>query len=113
MFGNTQVERRSISFVEFGRQDKARKGAEVFCVFKEKYIPQAVRDAKCSELLGLKQRGAMTVADYEYEFTNLVKYGSRIIDTDSRKAPEIRNVVCSSFSSSKAKSSTKSCLHIV
>ncbi|KAH7840521.1 hypothetical protein Vadar_018009 [Vaccinium darrowii] len=47
------------------------------------------------------KRGAMTVAGYDAEFTNLAKYGSHIIDTDSRKArkfedgllPEIRNVV--------------------
>ncbi|KAH7837906.1 hypothetical protein Vadar_019407 [Vaccinium darrowii] len=70
-------------------------------VFQEKYIPQAIKDAKCSEFLSLKQRGAMTVAGYDAEFTNLAKYGSHIINTDSRKErnfedgllPEIRNVV--------------------
>lgn len=70
-------------------------------VFKEKYIPQAIKDAKCSEFLNLKQRVPKSVADYEAEFTNLSKYGSHVIDTDVRKArkfedgllPEIRFVV--------------------
>lgn len=85
-------------------KDKAEPGMEwmrFLVVFKEKYIPQAVRDAKCSEFLELKQKRTTTVADYEAEFTNLTKFGSHIIDTDSRKArkfedgliPEIRNIV--------------------
>lgn len=85
-------------------KDKAELGMEwrrFVVVFKEKYVPQAIRDAKCSEFLDLKLKGAMIVADYEAEFTNLAKFRSHTIDTDNRKArkfedgliPGIRNVV--------------------
>ncbi|KAH7859737.1 hypothetical protein Vadar_004843 [Vaccinium darrowii] len=60
-------------------------------VFKEKYIPQAIKDAKCSEFLNLKQRVPMPVPDYEAEFTNLSKYGSHIIDTNVKKAQKFED----------------------
>ena len=50
-------------------------------VFKEKYMPRSMTNAKLLEFEILKQRGATTVAEYEAEFTNLTEYAPYIIAT--------------------------------
>ncbi|KAH7838847.1 hypothetical protein Vadar_031889 [Vaccinium darrowii] len=70
-------------------------------VFREKYIPQSIQDAKCTEFQQLKQKGQMTVSEYEAEFTNLAQYAPHMVATENMKArkfedglkPEIRKVV--------------------
>ncbi|GFY92472.1 hypothetical protein Acr_08g0008680 [Actinidia rufa] len=41
-------------------------------IFREKFVPRAVQNAKCSEFEHLKQMGT-TIADYEGSFTNLAE----------------------------------------
>ncbi|GFZ13525.1 hypothetical protein Acr_23g0019100 [Actinidia rufa] len=41
-------------------------------IFREKFVPRAVQNAKCSEFEHLKQLGT-TIADYEGSFTNLAE----------------------------------------
>ncbi|XP_028097674.1 uncharacterized protein LOC114297441 [Camellia sinensis] len=70
-------------------------------VFREKYIPQSVQDAKYAEFYRLKQWGQMSVTEYEVEFTRLSQYGKHLISTENLKArrfkeglhPDIRDVI--------------------
>lgn len=70
-------------------------------VFREKYVPQSLQDAKCTEFQQLEQKGQTTVSEYEAEFTNLAEYAPHMVATENRKArkfedglkPEIRKVV--------------------
>ncbi|KAG5561843.1 hypothetical protein RHGRI_004773 [Rhododendron griersonianum] len=70
-------------------------------VFREKYVPQSLQDAKCTEFQQLKQKGQTTVSEYEAEFTNLAEYAPHMVATENRKArkfedglkPEIQKVV--------------------
>ncbi|KAH7839539.1 hypothetical protein Vadar_005460 [Vaccinium darrowii] len=83
-------------------QSEPRMGWTRFLVvFREKYIPQSIQDAKCTEFQQLKQKGQMTVSEYEAEFTNLAQYAPHMVATENMKArkfedglkPEIRKVV--------------------
>ena len=54
-------------------------------IFREKYMLRAVQNAKCSEFEQLKQLG-MTIAYYEWSFTNLAKYTPHLVATDEMRA---------------------------
>ncbi|GFY97536.1 hypothetical protein Acr_12g0000770 [Actinidia rufa] len=54
-------------------------------IFREKFVPRAIQNAKCSEFDQLKQLG-MTVADYEWSFTNLAEYAPHLVATDEIRA---------------------------
>ncbi|XP_057495674.1 uncharacterized protein LOC130780671 [Actinidia eriantha] len=54
-------------------------------IFREKFVPRAVQNAKYSELEHLKQLGT-TVADYEGSFTNLAEYAPHLVATDEMRA---------------------------
>ncbi|GFY88930.1 hypothetical protein Acr_06g0008700 [Actinidia rufa] len=54
-------------------------------IFREKFVPRAVQNAKCSEFEHLKQLG-MTIADYEGSFTNLAEYAPHLVATDEMRA---------------------------
>ncbi|XP_057495648.1 uncharacterized protein LOC130780643 [Actinidia eriantha] len=54
-------------------------------IFKEKYVPRALQDAKCAEFEQLKQTGK-TITEYEAAFTNLVEYSPYLVATDEMKA---------------------------
>ncbi|KAF7134627.1 hypothetical protein RHSIM_Rhsim08G0114800 [Rhododendron simsii] len=55
-------------------------------LFKGKYLPQSVQDAKSTEFQQLKQHGFMTIAAYEAEFTNLAEYAPHIVADENKKA---------------------------
>ncbi|GFS44716.1 hypothetical protein Acr_00g0091660 [Actinidia rufa] len=54
-------------------------------IFREKFVPRAVQNAKCSEFEHLKQLG-MTIADYEGSFSNLAEYAPHLVATDEMRA---------------------------
>ncbi|GFY85279.1 hypothetical protein Acr_04g0000170 [Actinidia rufa] len=55
-------------------------------IFKEKYMPRALQNAKCAEFERLKQIGEMTIAEYEAALTNLVEYAPHLVATDEIRA---------------------------
>ena len=69
--------------------------------FKEKYMPRSMTNAKRLEFENLKQKGEMTVAEYDAEFTNLAEYAPYLISNDEMKAhrfedglkPEVRKII--------------------
>ncbi|XP_057469656.1 uncharacterized protein LOC130758731 [Actinidia eriantha] len=54
-------------------------------IFREKYVPRAIQNAKCLEFEHLKQSGT-TIADYEGSFTNLAEYAPHLVATDEMRA---------------------------
>ena len=52
--------------------------------FRKKIIPKVVRDKRGEEFIGLKQR-ALTVAQYEIQFTKLSKYAPEMINTEEKR----------------------------
>ncbi|GFZ18350.1 hypothetical protein Acr_27g0000890 [Actinidia rufa] len=54
-------------------------------IFREKFVPRAVQNTKCSEFEHLKQLGT-TIADYEGSFTNLAEYAPHLVATDEMRA---------------------------
>ncbi|XP_058224359.1 uncharacterized protein LOC131333703 [Rhododendron vialii] len=70
-------------------------------LFNQKYLPQAIKDSKSMEFQDLKQRGNMTVTEYDAQFTTLAHYAEHLIPNDSMKArrfeeglqPDIRKAV--------------------
>ncbi|GFZ12732.1 hypothetical protein Acr_23g0011170 [Actinidia rufa] len=54
-------------------------------IFREKLVPRAVQNVKCSEFEHLKQLGT-TIADYEGSFTNLAEYAPHLVATDEMRA---------------------------
>ncbi|KAF7134853.1 hypothetical protein RHSIM_Rhsim08G0139100 [Rhododendron simsii] len=55
-------------------------------LFNQKYLPQAIKDSKSMEFQNLKQRGNMTVTEYDAQFTTLAHYAEHLIPNDSMKA---------------------------
>ncbi|GFY93688.1 hypothetical protein Acr_09g0001340 [Actinidia rufa] len=53
-------------------------------IFREKFVPRAVQNAKCSEFEHLKQLRT-TIADYERSFTNLAEYAPHLVATDEMR----------------------------
>ena len=68
-----------------GVREPGMNWARFKVIFREKYVPRAVQNAKCSEFEQLKQLG-MTVADYEGSFTNLAEYAPHLVATDEMRA---------------------------
>ncbi|XP_028068729.1 uncharacterized protein LOC114271311 [Camellia sinensis] len=54
-------------------------------VFYEKYFPDSLREQKASEFIHLKQ-GTMTVVEYKSKFTQLARFVTYVIPTETRKA---------------------------
>ncbi|GFZ17217.1 hypothetical protein Acr_26g0004870 [Actinidia rufa] len=54
-------------------------------IFREKFVPMAIQNAKCSEFEHLKQLRT-TIADYEGSFTNLAEYAPHLVATDEMQA---------------------------
>ena len=52
--------------------------------FRKKFIPKVVRERKEEEFISLKQR-ALTVAEYETQFTKLSKYAPEMVSTDEKR----------------------------
>ncbi|XP_028070028.1 uncharacterized protein LOC114272508 [Camellia sinensis] len=52
--------------------------------FYEKYFPDSLREQKASEFIHLKQE-TMTVAEYESKFTQLARFATYVILTETRK----------------------------
>ncbi|GFY97647.1 hypothetical protein Acr_12g0001880 [Actinidia rufa] len=54
-------------------------------IFREKFVPRAVQNAKSAEFERLKQMGT-TIAEYEASFTNLAEYAPHLVATDEMRA---------------------------
>ncbi|GFS41489.1 hypothetical protein Acr_00g0074640 [Actinidia rufa] len=54
-------------------------------IFREKYVPRALQNAKCAEFEHLKQTGK-PIAEYEAAFTNLAEYAPHLVATDEMRA---------------------------
>ncbi|XP_057459270.1 uncharacterized protein LOC130749931, partial [Actinidia eriantha] len=54
-------------------------------IFREKFVPRAVQNAKSAEFERLKQMGS-TIAEYEASFTNLAEYAPHLVATDEMRA---------------------------
>ncbi|GFY85287.1 hypothetical protein Acr_04g0000250 [Actinidia rufa] len=54
-------------------------------IFRDKFVPRALQNAKCSEFEHLKQLKT-TIADYEGSFTNLAEYAPHLVATDEMRA---------------------------
>ena len=62
-----------------GVRGSGRNWARFKVIFKEKYMPRALQNAKCVEFERLKQTGGMTIAEYEATFTNLSEYAPHLL----------------------------------
>ena len=58
--------------------------AQFKVIFKEKYVPKALQNAKCVEFEQLKQMGK-TFVEYEEAFTNLAEYAPHLVTTDEMR----------------------------
>ncbi|XP_057465698.1 uncharacterized protein LOC130755313 [Actinidia eriantha] len=54
-------------------------------IFREKYVPKALQNAKCAEFEQLKQM-EKTIAEYEEAFISLVEYAPHLVATDEMRA---------------------------
>ncbi|GFZ19448.1 hypothetical protein Acr_28g0001530 [Actinidia rufa] len=68
-----------------GIREPGMNWAQFKVIFKEKYVPRALQNAKCAEFEHLKQTGK-TIADYEAAFTNLAEYAPHLVATDEMRA---------------------------
>ncbi|GFY96908.1 hypothetical protein Acr_11g0012140 [Actinidia rufa] len=59
-------------------------------IFREKYVPRALQNAKCAEFEHLKQTGK-PIAEYEAAFTNLAEYAPHLVATDEMRARRFEN----------------------
>ena len=59
--------------------------AQFKVIFKVKYIPRALQNAKCVEFEQLKQTGN-TVTESEEVFTNLAEYAPHLVATNEMSA---------------------------
>ena len=59
--------------------------AQFKVIFKLKYVPRALQNAKCVEFEQLKQT-RKTVTEYKEAFTNLVEYEPHLVAMDEMKA---------------------------
>ncbi|GFZ20004.1 hypothetical protein Acr_28g0007090 [Actinidia rufa] len=71
--------------VAVGVREPGMDWARFKVIFREKFVPRAVQNAKCSEFEHLKQMGT-TIADYEGSFTNLAEYAPHLVATDEMRA---------------------------
>ncbi|KAG5566166.1 hypothetical protein RHGRI_001938 [Rhododendron griersonianum] len=67
-------------------QNQGINWRQFLVLFKGKYLPQSIQDAKSTEFQQLRQRGFMTVTAYEAEFTNLAEYAPHIVADENKKA---------------------------
>ncbi|XP_057495647.1 uncharacterized protein LOC130780642 [Actinidia eriantha] len=61
-------------------------------IFKEKYVPRALQNAKCAEFEQLKQTGKI-ITEYEAAFTNLLEYSPYLVATDEMRAKRFEDVL--------------------
>ncbi|GFZ16761.1 hypothetical protein Acr_26g0000310 [Actinidia rufa] len=68
-----------------GVRESSMNWARFKVIFREKYVPRALQNAKCAEFEQLKQTGK-TITEYEAAFTNLAKYAPHLVATDEMRA---------------------------
>ncbi|GFY98606.1 hypothetical protein Acr_13g0000070 [Actinidia rufa] len=68
-----------------GVRESGMNWARFKVIFREKYVPRALQNAKCAKFEHLKQTGK-TIADYEAAFTNLAEYAPHLVATDEMRA---------------------------
>ncbi|GFZ15864.1 hypothetical protein Acr_25g0002730 [Actinidia rufa] len=68
-----------------GVREPSMNWARFKVIFKEKYVPRALQNAKCAEFEHLKQIGK-PIAEYEAAFTNLAEYAPHLVATDEMRA---------------------------
>ncbi|XP_028067871.1 uncharacterized protein LOC114270533 [Camellia sinensis] len=92
------TERQKVTFATFTFKDNPQEWwlltlakeeittwARFLEVFYEKYFLDSLREQKASEFIHLEQ-GTMTVAEYESKFTQLARFATYVIPTETRKA---------------------------
>ncbi|GFY87468.1 hypothetical protein Acr_05g0011070 [Actinidia rufa] len=68
-----------------GVRESGMNWARFKVIFKEKYMPRALQNAKCAEFEHLKQTGK-PIVEYEAAFTNLAEYAPHLVATDEMRA---------------------------
>ncbi|XP_057502685.1 uncharacterized protein LOC130786392 [Actinidia eriantha] len=68
-----------------GVREPGMNWARFKVIFREKYVPRALQNAKCAEFEQLKQTGK-PIAEYEAAFTNLAEYAPHLVATDEMRA---------------------------
>ncbi|GFY85818.1 hypothetical protein Acr_04g0005560 [Actinidia rufa] len=68
-----------------GIREPSMNWARFKVIFREKYVPRALQNAKCAEFEHLKQTGK-PIAEYEAAFTNLAEYVPHLVATDEMRA---------------------------
>ncbi|XP_057511765.1 uncharacterized protein LOC130793917 [Actinidia eriantha] len=68
-----------------GVREPGMNWARFKVIFREKYVPRALQNAKCAEFQQLKQTGK-PIAEYEAAVTNLAEYALHLIATDEMRA---------------------------
>ncbi|GFS43559.1 hypothetical protein Acr_00g0085770 [Actinidia rufa] len=68
-----------------GVREPGMNWAQFKVIFREKYVPRALQNAKCAEFEHLKQTGK-PIAEYEAAFTNLAEYAPHLVATDEMRA---------------------------
>ncbi|GFY95397.1 hypothetical protein Acr_10g0007820 [Actinidia rufa] len=68
-----------------GVREPSMNWARFKVIFREKYVPRALQNAKCVEFEHLKQTGK-PIAKYEAAFTNLAEYAPHLVATDEMRA---------------------------
>ncbi|GFY97794.1 hypothetical protein Acr_12g0003350 [Actinidia rufa] len=68
-----------------GVRESGMDWARFKVIFREKYVPRALQNAKCAEFEHLKQTGK-PIAEYEAAFTNLAEYAPHLVATDGMRA---------------------------
>ncbi|GFY91063.1 hypothetical protein Acr_07g0012590 [Actinidia rufa] len=68
-----------------GVREPGMNWARFKVIFREKYVPRALQNAKCAEFEHLKQT-RKPIAEYEAAFTNLAEYAPHLVATDEMRA---------------------------
>ncbi|GFS30827.1 hypothetical protein Acr_00g0014390 [Actinidia rufa] len=75
-----------------GVREPGMNWARFKVIFREKYVPRALQNAKCAEFKHLKQTGK-PIAEYEATFTNLAEYAPHLVATEYGLRYEIKRVI--------------------
>ncbi|GFY82625.1 hypothetical protein Acr_02g0008650 [Actinidia rufa] len=67
-----------------GVREPGMNWARFKVIFREKYVPRALQNAKCAEFEHLKQTGK-PIVEYEAAFTNLAEYAPHLVATDEMR----------------------------
>ena len=66
------------------REGKQRTWSTFLEEFRKKFIPEVTKEKREEEFMYLKQR-AMTVTQYELQFTRLSKYAPELVNTEVKR----------------------------